>query len=161
MVTPYPSRVASTTPARPGPPREIAFLADYGAPAEVLLRAGEIAEALGVSPDAALLGEGLAQEEFTYRALADRLGLPFHVGAAPLDAVVSPARAINVGLVYLARLGGPYRVIAAPRGPALRLILEAADPSLRRAGSARWSGSSAAARSPSAPRCNWSVSIRR
>jgi hypothetical protein len=109
------------------PPREIAFLADYGAPVTTLIRAGEIAEEHRVSPDWALLGEGLAQEDFFYRALADRLGVPFHVGGAPLENVVSPEHAINVGVVYLARLGAPYRAIAAPRGPALRLIIEAAE----------------------------------
>ena len=69
----------------------------------------------------------LAQEEFFYRALADRIGAPFHVGGAPLDPAVSPAHAINAGFVYLAKLGAPYRAIAAPRGDALRLLVEAAD----------------------------------
>ena len=154
-------------PAPAAPPREIAFLAAYGAPMDSLLRAGEIAQAIGVSPDMALLGEGLAQEEFFYRALADRLGAPFHVGGAPLDNTVSPARALNAGLVYLARLAAPYRAIAAPRGEALRLLIDMADegraprasPSPRRAGSARWCASSAGRRSPRAPRRIWSGSI--
>src|SRR4051794_23367350 len=108
--------------AHEAPPREIAFLAAYGAPIANLLEAGRIAEAIGVSPDCALLREGLAQEEFFYRALADRLGAPFHVGGAPLDGATSPARALNTGFVYLDRLGArPYRAIAAPRGEALRL----------------------------------------
>jgi hypothetical protein len=114
-------------PSGAAPPREIAFLADYGVPIETLIRAGEIAEELGVSPDAALLGEELAQEDFFYRALADRLGVHFHVGPAPLDNAVSAARAVNVGVVYLAPLGAPYRAIAAPRGHALRLIFDAAE----------------------------------
>jgi cellulose synthase/poly-beta-1,6-N-acetylglucosamine synthase-like glycosyltransferase len=109
------------------PPREIAFLAAYGAPVESLVRAGEIAREIGVSPDMALLGEGLTQEEFFYRALADRLGAPFHVGGAPLDNTASPARAVNAGLVYLGRLAAPYRAIAAPRGEALRLLIDMAD----------------------------------
>ena len=115
------------TPAPATPPREIAFLAAYGAPLEALARAGEIAAAIGVSPDMALLGEGLAQEEFFYRALADRLGAPFHVGGAPLDNTASPARAVNAGLVYLSPLAAPYRAIAAPRGEALRLLIDLAD----------------------------------
>ena len=113
--------------ARPAPPREIAFLAASGAPLESLFKAGRIVEDVGVSPDCALLREGLAQEEFFYRALADRLGAPFHVGGAPLDTTASPARALNAGFVYLQPLGAPYRDIAAPRGEALRLLLEAAD----------------------------------
>ncbi len=123
----YTLKGSFAAPAGAIPPREIAFLADYGAPVATLIRAGEIADELRVAPDRALLGEGLAQEEFFYRALADRLGVPFHVGGASLDNVVSPARAINVGVVYLARLGAPYRAIAAPRGDALRLIIEAAE----------------------------------
>jgi len=120
-------REGFATPARAAPPREIAFLAAYGAPIASLLRAGEIAREIGVSPDMALLGEGLAQEEFFYRALADWLGAPFHVGAAPLDNAVSPARAVNAGLVYLGRLVAPYRAIAAPRGEVLRLLIDLAD----------------------------------
>jgi cellulose synthase/poly-beta-1,6-N-acetylglucosamine synthase-like glycosyltransferase len=108
------------------PPREIAFLAAFGAPAEALARAAEIAETLGVTPDMALLGEGMVQEEFFYRALADWLGAPYHIGAAPLDTTASPARALNVGLVYLSPLA-PYRVIAAPRGEALRLLMDFAE----------------------------------
>ena len=112
---------------RPKPPREIAFLADYGAAPEMLLRAGEIAARQGVAPDLALLGEGLAQEEVFYRALADWLRVPFHVGSTPLDTSVSPARAVNSGLVYVAPLAAPYRAIVAPRGEALRLLVEAAE----------------------------------
>src|SRR6185437_6121623 len=81
-------REGFATPARAVPPREVAFLAAYGAPIASLLRAGEIAREIGVSPDMALLGEGLAQEEFFYRALADWLGAPFHVGAAPRGEVL-------------------------------------------------------------------------
>ena len=120
-------RGVAAAPARAAPPREIAFLAAYGAPVGALLRAGEIAEAVGVSPDMALLGEGLAQEEFFYRALADRLGAPFHVGGAPLDNTASPAHAVKAGLVYLSPLAAPYRAIAAPRGEALRLLIDLAE----------------------------------
>lgn len=117
------------------PPPEIAFLAGYGAPLETLLKAGRIAEDIGVSPDCALLREGLAQEEFFYRALADTLGAPYHVGGAALDSKVSPARALNAGFVYLDPLGAPpYRAIAAPRGEVLRLLLEAADAGRRISG---------------------------
>jgi hypothetical protein len=114
-------------PRRRTPPREIGFLAAYGAPLEALLRAGEIAEEVGVSPDFALLGEGLAQEEFFYRALANRVGAPYHVGPVALDASAAPARAVNAGLAYLAPLGAPYRAIAAPRSDMLRLLLDAVD----------------------------------
>jgi cellulose synthase/poly-beta-1,6-N-acetylglucosamine synthase-like glycosyltransferase len=127
MAAAFSNRQAFATVARAALPREIGFLADYGAPLEALACAAKIADELGVCADAALLGEGLAQEEFFYRALADRLGLAYHVGGAPLDVAVSPARAINTGLVYLPRLGAPYRAIIAPRGPALRLLIEAAE----------------------------------
>ncbi len=119
-------RQTFATPARAALPREIAFLADYGAPLDRLARASAIAEALGEAPDVVLLGEGLAQEEFFYRALADWLGLAYHVGGAPLDRGVSAERAINSGLAYLSRLG-PCRAIVAPRGAALRLLIEAAE----------------------------------
>jgi cellulose synthase/poly-beta-1,6-N-acetylglucosamine synthase-like glycosyltransferase len=118
-----------TLPFRPtadsGTPREIAFLDLYGAPAGDLARAAAQAVALGVDPDVALLGDGLVDEDFFYRALAHRLGAPFHIGPAPLDPATSPARAIALGLVYLTRLT-PYRAIAAPRGKALRFFLDAA-----------------------------------
>jgi cellulose synthase/poly-beta-1,6-N-acetylglucosamine synthase-like glycosyltransferase len=109
------------------PPREIAFLAQSGASAQMLARAAEIAREVGVSADAALLGEGLVQEEAFYRALADELGAPFHTGPAALDLTASPSRAIRAGLVFLSPLAAPYRAIAAPRGEALRLLLEAVE----------------------------------
>src|SRR5437764_706951 len=111
--------------ARAVPPREIAFLSAYGVPADTLIEAGRIARDMGVSADCALLGEGLAQEEFFYRALADWVGAPFHVGRAALDTTASPARTLNSGVVYLAPLGAPYRAIAAPRGESLRMLIEA------------------------------------
>ena len=112
--------------AAPAPPREIAFLLAYGAPAPALLRAAERAQALNVAPDAALLAEGEVGEDFFYRALADRLGVPFHVGPAPLDPATSPSRALKLGLVYLAWLT-PYRALAAPRGEALRFLIAEAE----------------------------------
>ena len=111
---------------QPKAPRELGFLLDYGAPAPTLRLAAERALALGVAPDVAAIGEGLVREEFFYRALADRLGVPFHVGPAPLDPATSPARALSLGLVYLARLT-PYRAIAAPRGDALKFFMDAAE----------------------------------
>ena len=127
MAVEFIRRDAISTAARAVPPREIAFLAAYGAPAEMLIEAGRIAREIGVSADFVLLGEGLAQEEFFYRALADRVGAPFHVGRAALDTTASPARAVNAGVVYLAPLAAPYRAIAAPRGEALRMLLEASE----------------------------------
>jgi glycosyltransferase involved in cell wall biosynthesis len=114
-------------PARGEPPREIAFLADYGARREALVRASEIAHDVGVPPEAALLGEGLVSEEMFYRALADRIGAPFHAGRAALDTRVAPARALNAGVVYLAPLAAPYRAIVAPRGASLKTLIEACD----------------------------------
>jgi len=58
-------------------PVEIAFLADYGVPMEVLHYAVDIARWQGVSPDAALLAEGLVSEEVFYRSLADYLSVSF------------------------------------------------------------------------------------
>ena len=111
-------------PAEAAPPREIEFLLAYGVPAPVLTHAAEQALALGVAPDVALLAEGIVDEDFFYRALAARLGAPFHIGAAPLDPATSPTRALALGLVYLARLT-PYRAIVAPRGKSLSFFLDA------------------------------------
>jgi hypothetical protein len=77
-------RLSVVADAQPRPPREIAFLADYGASEDALVRAAEIAAEIGVSPDAALLGEGLVSEEFFYQSLADRVGAPYHVGRVAL-----------------------------------------------------------------------------
>ena len=107
MGLPTVERLSAVAGPRPKPPREIAFLADYGAPPERLVRAGQMAAEIGVSAEAVLLGEGLVSEEFFYRALADRLGAPFHVGPVALDTGASPARALHSGLVYLAPLAGP------------------------------------------------------
>src|SRR5947199_5930004 len=98
MVIEFTRRDSFAPAARAVPPREIAFLSAYGVPAETLIEAGRIAREIDVSADSALLGEGFAQEEFFYRALADWVGAPFHVGRAALDTTASPARALNAGV---------------------------------------------------------------
>lgn len=61
------------------PAVEIAFLANYGVPAEVLNYAMGRARADGVSADAVLLAENIVNDEFFYRALADHLSVAFLV----------------------------------------------------------------------------------
>ena len=65
-------------PPRPLP-TEIAFLAGFGVPMALLQYAAKLARRQGVSADAALLGEGLVDEEVFYRALADHLRVDFLV----------------------------------------------------------------------------------
>jgi len=122
----HPQPILFRAPADAPPPREIEFLLAFGTLPETLAQAADRALALGVAPDVALLAEGLVDEDLFYRALAARLGAPFHVGAAPLDPATSPTRAMALGLVYLARLT-PYRAIAAPKGKSLRFFLDAVE----------------------------------
>jgi cellulose synthase/poly-beta-1,6-N-acetylglucosamine synthase-like glycosyltransferase len=83
---------AETSP-RP-PAVEIAFLAKYGVPLDVLHYATTLARRQGVSADAALLAEGLVADEVFYRALADHLGVPFLEAGIelPLGAAVGAER---------------------------------------------------------------------
>lgn len=103
-------------------PVEIAFLAQYGVPAEVLRYAAALSRRQGVCADEALLAEGLVSEETYYRALADHLDAPFietpEIVAAPGEA------AVNAGF---ARLRDSEAVwLLAPCGAAVFRLISAA-----------------------------------
>ena len=82
-------------------PIEIAFLEDYGVDRRTLRQACEIAERHGVSPEAALLDEGMIGEEQFYLALADLLRTPYYAGEPPVDPAADPRFAISSGFVAL------------------------------------------------------------
>ncbi len=107
-------------------PIEIAFLEDYGVDRRTLRQAGEIAERHGVSPEAALLDEGMIGEEQFYLALADLLRTPYYAGEPPVDPAADPRFAISSGFVALRGNASGLRAAVAPRGEALRFLLEGA-----------------------------------
>jgi glycosyltransferase XagB len=88
------SRKKETT--RRPPPVEIAFLLNYGVSIETLNAAVGLARGQGVSPDAALLAEGLVADEDFYRALADHLGVDFLDG----DIALMPDSLATASLGY-------------------------------------------------------------
>lgn len=108
------------------PPFEIAFLERHGIGREELLRAGEIAEHLRVSPDVALLGEGKISERAFYAALAAEIDVPYFDGAHWAEAGTDYEAAIAHGFVRLAANSEGLRAVVSPKGPALRLLLETA-----------------------------------
>ncbi len=108
-------------------PIEIAFLERYGAPLSGLARAAAIARRLHIDPDAALLGEGIVSEEFFYHALADWIGAPYATGPVMLGASTAPDHALVAGIALLASPGAGPRAIVAPRGAALRFLVNAVD----------------------------------
>ena len=105
-------------------PREIAFLESYGVDPTVLARAADLANRQGVGPDAALLDEGFVGERAFYSALADWLGVPYYDGTPAPKPGVHVNAAIASGFATLASSGQGPRAVVAPRGDALRLLVE-------------------------------------
>ena len=110
---------------RPEIPIEIAFLEYYGVGRPLLSRATEAAERSGVDADAALLGEGLVSDEHFYQALAMRLRAPYYSGKLTIDENVDVEAAIRSGFALLKANDLGLRAVVAPRGAALRFLLEA------------------------------------
>ncbi len=114
-------------------PKEIAFLADYGVPPAVLRYAAALGRRQGVSADAALLAEGLIDEDVFYRALADYLRVDF----LPYEAEVEPPgdAGAAAGNGYARLAGNPDGLLwlFAPQGESLVRLIGAA----RAAGSPR------------------------
>ena len=106
---------------------EIVFLAAQGLEPGALLQAAAAAERDGLSAEQALLGEGLLGEEAYYRALANRLRLPFYRGEIPVAQSVEADPAIVCGVAPLAPNRAGLRVIAAPRAAAIRYLLGKAE----------------------------------
>lgn len=107
-------------------PAAIAFLERHGVDRKLLIRAGEIAESVGVSPEAALLGEGWISEKAFYTALADHIGVPYYDGTLRAAQGTDPDAAIAHGFVRLAPNAEGCRAVVAPRDSALRLLVECA-----------------------------------
>ena len=106
-------------------PIEIAFLEHFGVSRELLGRATEAAERCGVGADAALLGEGMISEERFCRALAEWLHAPYYSGRLAFDHRSEVETAIRTGFALLTPNDQNLRAVVAPRGPALRFLLEA------------------------------------
>ena len=106
-------------------PIEIAFLENFGVGRALLSRATEAAERCGVGADAALLGEGWVTDEHFYQALAMRLRAPYYSGKLKIDENSNIETAIWSGFVLLKPNDLGLRAVVAPRGAALRFLLEA------------------------------------
>ena len=106
-------------------PIEIAFLEPYGVGRDLLRRATEAARRCGVDADAALLGEGLVSDERFYQALAMRLRAPYYFGEWAIDDKSDVEAAIWSGFALLKANDLGLRAVVAPRGAALRFLLEA------------------------------------
>ena len=120
---------ASSSPSRL--PLEIAFLLDFGVPRIVLRQGARLARRYGVFSDEALLAEGLVDEEVFYRALAERLGLPFLPTAIDIEPGSDFRLCAERGYARLAGEGGTW--ICAPQGAAVGRLLGAARGSQARA----------------------------
>ncbi len=113
--------------AAPRPlPTEIAFLAGFGVPMALLQYAAKLARRQGVSADAALLGEGLVDEEVFYRALADHLRVDFLVQAFEIEPPADAMLAFERGYQRLAANPDGLVWLFAPRGEAIARLTGAA-----------------------------------
>lgn len=120
---------------KPGPrslPAEIAFLADAGVPTTLLHYAVQLARRQGVSPDEALLGEGLVEEEVFYRALAEYLHADFLSGESEIDRPDDVMLAASRGFARLAPNPEGLIWLFAPQGEAIVRLIGAARASNRR-----------------------------
>ncbi|QGM47053.1 glycosyltransferase family 2 protein [Methylocystis heyeri] len=117
---------ASEKPTPRPLPQEIAFLAAFGAPGEVLLYASALARRQGVSADAALLAEGLMAEESFYRLLAAHLGVRFLEQGFRIASSADAAHAEELGYAPLAPNPLELRWLFAPKGAAIGTLIGAA-----------------------------------
>lgn len=117
-------RRARRVETAPRPPAvEIAFLAHYGVPPEVLAYAMQRARADGVSPDAVLLAEGMVEEDVFYRALADHLRVAFV--DEPVTLAPGAARTAEQGFVPLQPNADGLRWLFAPTGAGIFRLMSA------------------------------------
>jgi cellulose synthase/poly-beta-1,6-N-acetylglucosamine synthase-like glycosyltransferase len=103
---------------------EIAFLERFGVARGTLLRAGETARRCNVSPDAALLADGTISERDFYVALAAEIGVPYYDGLLRAEEGIDFEAAATTGYARLAPNEQGLRAVVAPRGEALKLLLE-------------------------------------
>lgn len=106
------SRRAEAPPRTP--PVEISFLLDHGVSLDALLEAAALARRQGVSADAALLAEGVVEEAFFYRALAEHLGVAFIDDA--IELAPGALAAAGLGYVRLRDRRDGVRWLFAPSG---------------------------------------------
>ncbi|ARN80658.1 glycosyltransferase family 2 protein [Methylocystis bryophila] len=107
-------------------PAEIAFLLDFGVPRGVLQQGARLARRHGVFADEALLSEGLVDDEVFYRALAQRLGLPFLTSGFTIEPGSDFRLCARRGYARLAGQGGRPAWVCAPQGEAIGRLIEAA-----------------------------------
>jgi cellulose synthase/poly-beta-1,6-N-acetylglucosamine synthase-like glycosyltransferase len=107
-------------------PTEIAFLAGFGVPMALLQYATQLARRQGVSADAALLGEGLMEEEAFYRALADHLGVEFLSQAFEIRRPIDSELALKQGCARLAADPDGLVWLFAPKGEAIVRLMGSA-----------------------------------
>ena len=107
-------------------PREVAFLLDFGVPKIVLQQGARLARRHGVSADEALLAEGLVDEEVFYRALAERLGLPFLTTEFEIQPGADFFACARRGYARLSRDYGETKWVCAPQGAAVGRLIDAA-----------------------------------
>jgi hypothetical protein len=103
-------------------PSEISFLSRHGVQTSLLRQAAEIAAAVGISADEAMLRCDLLDEATFFKALADELGLPFLARIRVDDRARYP-ESILAGLVQLAPGLGAAHYAVAPAGDALTRLL--------------------------------------
>ena len=129
---PYPPSGVRSRHLQTSLPVEIAFLAAYGLPPDILLKVAAAARSLGVSADAALLGAGFPEDTF-YRILARHLRVPYL--DEPLRLATGPregALALAIGVARLEPNRRGLDTVLAPRGSELSLLLAWVQPAQSR-----------------------------
>jgi hypothetical protein len=114
----------SEDPAVTALPPEVAFLSRFALAPDRLAAALRDIER-GAAPDAAVLGDGLLDEDDFYEGLAQALGCVHFTGEIAFGEAFDPSRALRSGLAPLApnRLG--LGAVIAPRGSTIPRLVEA------------------------------------
>ena len=103
---------------------EFDLLLKCGIPQDELLLACEFAFVQGVSLDEYALAEGLVSEGLLYYTLSQVLKRPFIEYEVKLANVSAPRAQLLTGVILVSEGGAPFRYLVAPRGKALRALLQ-------------------------------------
>lgn len=103
---------------------EFALLVKCGLSIDIVFEAMEQAAVQGVSLDEFAIAEGLVSDELLYATLAAHLRRPFVMHAVNLANRNVPRVQVSAGVALVRERAADYRYLIAPRGKALRALLQ-------------------------------------
>ncbi len=122
----FPVNLSRTHPEPQSPymSPEFDLLLKCGIPHDELLLACELAFVQGVPLDEYMLAEGLVSEVLLYYTLSQVLKRPFVEYEVTLANISAPRAQLITGVILVREGGAAFRYLVAPRGRALRALLQ-------------------------------------